>query len=119
MTTLALIASLFFAAAPAQAPAEPAEPAETWSWCVAEATSPGGAIRYFSDPFEGGADDSIGAVFVEYVRQAYGDRDHIRDVTVSCRTDANLSVSQTNLQAAMKAQPKVRDVPTAWRFHFE
>jgi len=92
---------------------------ETWSWCVADASSPAGKLRYFSDPFEGVTNIDIQNSYAEYLRQAYGTRNRASGFAVTCRNDDGLKASSASLAAAKAPKPGVRDVPTGWRFHFE
>jgi hypothetical protein len=121
MRIVSIALLLLSAAAPiiAQTPEPAPAPAESWSWCVTDAIAASGPVRYFSDPFEGGAEGQIDAAFAEYVRNTYAARDGTRDFKPSCHTDDGLPASQASLRAAMAAKPGIRDVATAWRFHFE
>ena len=92
---------------------------ETWSWCVAGASSPAGKLRYFSDPFEGETSADIQNAYAEYLAKAYGARDKASGFAVTCQTDEGLEANTTSLAAAKAPKPGVRDVPTGWRFHFE
>lgn len=108
---------LLILAAPAAAQHDAED--ETWSWCVADASSPAGKLRYFSDPFEGETGPDIQGAFAEYLKQIYTPRDKASGFAVTCQTDAGLKANVASLAAAKVPKPGVRDVPTGWRFHFE
>ena len=108
---------LLICTVPAAAQHDPQD--ETWSWCVADASSPAGRLRYFSDPFEGETSVDIRNAYAEYLAQAYGARDQASGFAVTCTTDAGLKANAASLAAAKTPKPGIKDVTTGWRFHFE